>query len=466
MWKMNNSIKKELIKYFLLFSIVILSILWIFQFISFRSFYKDQRKKDLQQVAKKIEKNQSSSNFYETINTLALDKSVCIEIDNSNYYQVYNSTYFGKGCSTSKEETYKYKFDFINSNQKEKTYEQRNQKDQTDTMIVALRLDSNHFIFISTSVEPTESITALILKQLVVITILIVILSLFLASIISNHLSKPIKEINENAKKLAKKDFTSPIKNTSKILELSELSSTLQYAQKELSKTEELRRDLMANISHDLKTPLTMIKANAEICKDLHQNNKEKREQDMNTIISEVDRLTILVNDILTLSKMESMTEELKIEEIDLKNMIKEILQRYSILEETEKYTFDCIFPKEKVIISADKKKLEQVLYNLINNAINYTGEDNKVTIKVSNKENIKVEIIDTGKGIKEKDIPYIWDKYYKNQKKHKRNLVGTGLGLSIVKKILEEHHFPYGVKSKSNKGTTFYFEIPKEKEK
>ena len=114
----------------------------------------------------------------------------------------------------------------------------------------------------------------------------------------------------------------------------------------------------------------------------------------------------------------------------------------------------------------SDKKKLEQVLYNLINNAINYTGEDNHITIKVSDKENILVEITDTGKGIKEEDIPYIWDKYYKNQKKHKRNLVGTGLGLSIVKNILEEHKYNYGVKSKVGKGTTFYFEIPKEKEK
>ncbi len=464
MWK--NNLKTEILKYFLIFSIVILSFLWVFQVFSFRSFYKEQRKNDLENVAKKIDKNKTSSNLYETINNLALEKSVCVEIDNSNYYSLFNSTYFGRGCATSQQETYQYKFDFINSNQKEKTYEQRNQRDQTDTMIYALKLDNNNYIFISTSLDPTDSFTLLILKQISIITILIIILSVFLAQIIANHISKPIKTINEDAKKLAKKDFSNTFQNKSNILEIKELSDTLQYAQQELSKTDELRRDLMANISHDLKTPLTMIKANAEICKDLHQNNKEKREKDMDTIITEVNRLTILVNDILSLSKMESLTEELKIENINLKELINDIIKQYSILEETEKYTFECIYPKEEIIIKADHKKLEQVLYNLINNAINYTGEDNKVIIKATNKEKIKIEIIDSGKGIKEEEIPYIWDKYYKNQKNHKRNLVGTGLGLSIVKKILEEHKFQYGVQSKEGKGTTFFFEIPKEKEK
>ena len=113
--------------------------------------------------------------------------------------------------------------------------------------------------------------------------------------------------------------------------------------------------------------------------------------------------------------------------------------------------------------MSIKLKKLSQVIYNLINNAINYTGEDNKVTIRITNKETILVEIIDTGKGIKKEDIPYIWDKYYKNKKKHKRNLIGTGLGLSIVKNILESHNFEYGVKSKKDEGSTFYFKIPKE---
>ena len=218
----------------------------------------------------------------------------------------------------------------------------------------------------------------------------------------------------------------------------------------------------MANVSHDLKTPLTMIKAYAEMSRDLNGEDKVKRDKNMNVIIEEVDRLTILVNDILTLSSMQSKINELNLEEFDIVSLINTILKRYEIFKETENYNF--IFEnKKKILITADKKKIEQVIYNLINNAINYTGDDNLVTIKViSKKDCVRVEIKDTGKGINEEDIPYIWDRYYKNKKKHKRNLIGTGLGLSIVKSILELHKYNYGVKSEKNKGTTFYFEIIK----
>ena len=212
----------------------------------------------------------------------------------------------------------------------------------------------------------------------------------------------------------------------------------------------------MANVSHDLKTPLTMIKAYAEMSVDLHSNNKEKQEEDMKTIIDETDRLSNLVGDILTLSKMQSNMEELNIEEFNLIELIDNILNKYKYLEELENYHFNFIHKNKSIIVKADKSKLEQVIYNLVNNAINYTGDDNTVTIKVTSKEDIKVEIIDTGKGIKEEDIPYIWDKYFKNKKKHKRNLIGTGLGLSIVKQILEAHNYKYGIDSTLNKGTAF----------
>ena len=419
---------------------------------------------DAKMVAEQIQRNQNNENFEDIINNLAFDRSVCVEIANSNYKLIYSSAYFGKGCFSSMNTTYQYKSDFIMNGNEEKTYEIDNPKFNSKTLVYAKKLKNNQFAFINTSIEPVDSITLLIRKQLLVITILILILSYTLAYFISNYIASPIKHISQDAKEFARGNFQVEFKNNNKILEIEELTETLNYAKNELSKTEELRRDLMANVSHDLKTPLTMIKANAEIAKDLHLNNKEKQIKDMDTIISETDRLTLLVNDILTISKMESIKDELVMEKFDLISLIHNILEKYSVLQETEKYIFQFIHKEKSLFIQADKKRLEQVIYNLINNAINYTGEDNLVTIKVSNQEKILVEIIDTGKGIKESDIPYIWDKYYKNKKKHKRNLVGTGLGLSIVKKILEQHNYSYGVKSIENKGTTFYFEIPKEK--
>ena len=460
MLKKNNSIKKEVLKFFLIFSLLTIAILWFFQFFFFNSFYKSQKINDVQVVADTIKKEQNDSELFDTINDLAFDRSVCIEVVDQNYDLLYSSTYFGKGCISSIEKTSHFKFDFITGKTQEDTYEISNTEIKSNTIIHALKLEKNRYVFINTSLEPVESIIFLIRKQLIVLSIVILILSYILAYFISNHIAKPIKEINDEAKKLSTSEEA--IFKTSKIKEINELSDTLNYVQKELNKTEELRRDLMANVSHDLKTPLTMIKAYAEMAKDLHKNKEDKQTEDMDIIISEVDRLTTLVNDILELSKMESVIEELNIEKFDLIKLIDQILEKYKVLQEVEKYNFKFIHKDKKLLVKADKKRLEQVIYNLINNAINYTGEDNLVTIKVTNKENILVEIIDTGKGIKNEDIPYIWNKYYKNKKKHKRNLIGTGLGLNIVKKILEQHKFNYGVTSKLNVGTTFYFEIKK----
>lgn len=463
MWKLKNSLNNEILKYFLLLSIMILGILWIFQFVFFNSFYRDQKINDIKLVATTIKKSQYSNDFEETVNQLAFDQSVCIEIANDSLVSLYNSAFFGKGCFSNKESTLNYKADFINQEENEKTYELINHRFNTNTLVHAIKLNNNNYAFINTSLDPVDGTVALIRKELIVITIIILILSFILAYFISNHIAKPIKDISNEAKKMAKSDFNITFTDTSKILEIQELTTTLNYAKDELNKTEELRRDLMANTSHDLKTPLTMIKAYAEIAKDLHLDNKEKQREDMNTIISEADRLTILVNDILTLSKMETLKEELTIESFDLIKLVEEIIKNYQILQETEKYIFKFEHKDRELFIKADQKRISQVIYNLINNAINYTGNDNTVKIRISSKEDILVEIIDTGKGIKPENIPYIWDKYYKNKKKHKRNLIGTGLGLSIVKNILENHHFDYGVKSKENKGSIFYFKIPKE---
>ena len=178
--------------------------------------------------------------------------------------------------------------------------------------------------------------------------------------------------------------------------------------------------------------------------------------------MAEVDRLNVLVNDILDLSKMQAQADDIHLEKFDLVKEIKSIIKRYEIIKETENYRFVLELPT-KAMVMADQKKINQVIYNLVNNAINYTGKDKTVTIRLSKeKDAYLVEIIDTGKGIKEEEIPFIWDKYYKNEKNHQRNVVGTGLGLSIVKTILENHHFAYGVKSSKDKGTTFYFYVKK----
>ena len=290
---------------------------------------------------------------------------------------------------------------------------------------------------------------------------MILALSFILSYIISKKISSPIIKLSDSAKKLAKGKETTFVQDTD-IEEINELGTTLNQAKEELIKTDTLRRDLLANVSHDLKTPLTMIRAYAELVRDLNYDKEEKRNENLNVIIEETERLTSLVNDILELSSIEATMGELKLESFNLIDVIHTVLNHFKIYNLDEGYQFVFRHPKTCYVV-ADQKKLTQVIYNLLINAINYTGNDKKVTIQVIDEANkTRVEIIDTGKGIKKEEIPVIWDKYYKNDKHHKRNVVGTGLGLSIVKQILESHNFEYGVSSKTNHGTTFYFEIKK----
>ena len=454
-----NSLNQKIWKYFLIFSLFILSFLWFFQVIFFNKYYEITKIQDTKTVAKKIKNNQSSNYLASIINKNSLEKEVCVEIVDSGGITLYRSAFRGKGCLQGQS----YKALFITSGKSEGTYEIINQEYDTNSLVSALKLNNGTFAFVNSSLDPIESTVVILKNQLLVITIITILLAFTISYFISIHISKPIENISNEAKHLAKGNFNIDFAEND-ILEINELAKTLNYTKNELIKTDELRRDLMANVSHDLKTPLTMIKAYAEMSTDLHSDNKEKQKEDMKIIINETNRLTTLVNDILILSKMQSDIEELNIESFDLVELTNNILKSYSYLKELENYNFIFKHNKKKIILEADKQKIEQAIYNLINNAINYTGNDNKIFITILDKNNIiRVEIKDTGKGIKKEDLPYIWDKYYKNKKKHKRNLIGTGLGLSIVKNILEKHNFNYGVTTKENKGTSFYFETEKQ---
>ena len=320
----------------------------------------------------------------------------------------------------------------------------------------------NSRVYLYTTLEDINSTTSVLQSQLIYIMIAVLLLAIVISFFISRMLSKPITDITTKAKTLADNNFDVDF-DESDIYEIDELSNALNYLKEETSKTDEYRRDLMANVSHDLKTPLTMIKAYAEMVRDISYKDKNKREENLNVIINESDRLNVLVNDILELSKIQANASDINKEEFDLVKELKEILTRYDILKEKEGYEIILNTPK-KVMVNADKKRISQVLYNLINNAINYTGDDKKVYVNIiDNKKYYHIEIKDTGKGIDKDDLKHIWDKYYKKDKNHKRNVMGTGLGLSIVKNILVKHEFNYGVDSVKDKGSIFYFDIPKE---
>ncbi len=413
------------------------------------------------QIILSYQKLDNSDQFYQQLENISFENGVCIELMNQNILIPYSSSFGSLECLKDTH-TQKYKDDFINSQQLIQKYTLINSQFQNKTLLYGIHLEDSLYAFVSASLVPIHSTVSILQSQFIYVTLIVLLLSLIVSYFISKLIAKPIKEITQSAQELSKGNYEANFTTTTDIIEIQKLTDTLNHASSELAKTNELRRDLMANVSHDLKTPLTMIKAYAEMVRDLTYKNKQKRESNLNTIIDETDRLNALVNDILSLSVMESKMLTLEIEEFDLTQFIDTIIKRYEIFSTTLEYQF-IVNTQKPILVKADKQKLEQVIYNLINNAINYTGEDKKVYIQILEaKKEITVEITDTGKGIDQEEIPLIWDKYYRSQKNHQRNTVGTGLGLSIVKNILELHHFEYGVRSKKGKGTTFYFKIHK----
>lgn len=459
MTKVHNSLHFKTLEYLIVFSISILLLLWLVQIVFFKIYYEKYQMNYTLELVEKIV-NIDNNNIFEGIDTLSLDNNICLE-----YIDYWGNKYFYNNKTTScllgKSDAIDKEIVSIKKKKEDVSFEKiLNPLNNSVSLLYGIK-KNNGYIFLFTSLEDIGTTTSLVKSQLIYTTLLAIIFSIIIALFLSKRIARPISNMTEKAKKLAEGNYDVHFESTG-INEIDELANSLNYLEQEVSKTDEYRRDLMANVSHDLKTPLTMIKAYAEMIRDITIDNKEKTVSNLNVIIAETDRLNILVNDILELSKLQNAQNDLEITEFDIVSLIKDILTRYDIIKETEHYKLLLESP-ESIIVHADKKRISQVIYNLINNAINYTGDDLSVTIRLTDKKNsCLVEIIDTGKGIDKKDLPNIWDRYYKKEKNHKRNVVGTGLGLSIVKNILEQHSFAYGVKSAKNKGTIFYFEIKK----
>ena len=334
----------------------------------------------------------------------------------------------------------------------------RDKSDALTTIRVSLIEDGdgNEYLVIQDSeLIPLNATVKTLERQFGWIMCFLIMGALVVALIMSRFVCLPIERMSRSAKMLAKGDYDIDF-SAGGYREVEELADALNYAAEELAKNDNLQKELVANVSHDLRTPLTMIKGYSEVMRDIPGENTPENVQ---VIIDETERLTELVNDILDLSKIKSGTRKPEKEIFDLTETVGAVLLRYEKFKEKEKYVIN--FEKsDRVEVNADRTMILQVVYNLVNNALNYTGEDKTVTIKQTILGNqVRISVTDSGEGIAKEDIPYIWDRYYKVDKVHKRAVVGTGLGLAIVKSILEAHGASYGVESQVGEGTTFYFD-------
>ncbi|KAF0092107.1 MAG: integral membrane sensor signal transduction histidine kinase [Fusobacteria bacterium] len=422
-------LKWRVFGYLLGFSALLLVVLWLFQTIFLNDMYRITRMWEIEKAVSIVRKNIDSPDLDEIIVDLYVEKEIYIKATNE----------FAPPQRMMFMESSGHRMETLT---KEYIFELEDGKSLSLTFYAII--------------TPVNATVSTLQYQLIIITIFMIILSIGLAVILSRKISKPIERINISAKNLAKGDYETSFSGDG-YLEISELSDTLNYTALELSKVEKLRRDLIAHISHDLRTPLSLIYSYAEM---MHDFPDEITGEQTKVIMDETSRLSSLVDDVLDISRFEAGVPLLNISRFNLTNTLKGAVDRVSELVKVDGFLLNFVSNGD-VFISADELKVTQAFYNLLINAINYTGDDKVVTIRqTAFIDKVRIEVRDSGEGVDPLHLPYIWERYYKVDKNHMRPVTGTGLGLSIVKKIVESHGGECGVDSIVGSGSTFWFEL------
>lgn len=459
--------------YIAAFTAALLVVVWLFQVVLLDKFYENEKMNELMSTADVIEKNIDSDELRSIIyNRASANGADILVITQTPLYQkTEKALSFSSILNSDLIVNYMIKQAFEDGGSCIRRSTEGGGKKQSpfskttsENMIYCRVLDEGgdtyKYILVSVTLTPVGATVKTIQKQLYVISAVFIVLAIVLGILLSRNISHPIIKINKSAKKLGEGKYDISFEGEG-YREVYELSETLNTAANELSKVDTLRRELIANISHDLRTPLTMITGYSEVMRDIPGENTPENIQ---VVIDEAEHLRRLVNDILSISKIEAGMDSADVVEYNITQSVKNIIARYSKMKGVDGYTIRFEYDSE-VTVCADETKISQVIYNLLNNAINYTGEDKNVVIKQSvrgenGKKKVRFDVIDSGIGIAEENIKYIWDRYYKENRTHKRAGVGTGLGLSIVKGVVELHGGKYGVVSSEGKGSDFWFEI------
>lgn len=344
--------------------------------------------------------------------------------------------------------------------------------------------EDEHYFFCMASLQPVGEAVDILKKYVIYLAPVILALVLALSLIYSRIVSRPLLTLNRSAARLAKLDFTDHPEIRSKdefgelsrnmnalsqnldsaLHELRLANEQLQEDMREKQRSEQLRKELVANISHDLKTPLGIVKGFAEGLQDGVAD--DKRERYLALIVNETDRMNALIMDMLELSKFEVKAVKLNIERFSLTNLVREVASSFTQQLESKQLRLRVRQDGEReLFVYGDRRRIEQVLLNLLSNAIRHAIEDSAIVIEMERAEGetIKTIVENTGPSIAEKDLSRIWDQFYRAERSRDRKSGGTGLGLAIVKHILELHGSHYGAANIEN-GVAFSFTLQENK--
>lgn len=460
-----ESIETQTIRKFLIITASILFVMWILQILFFEAFYENVRMQELYKSTKEIQNIYLNQDYHEDLNNYAFKNNLNViisKIQNGSIVVDY-STY---GINQDQ-----FVFPKI-----EKSLEKLG--NTTDTYIVyenlelttrvyfeKLKLNNNDvFLYIETLYTPLQSTNEVFIRLLLVASVISFIIAMFFSYFLSKAISEPILNISKKAKTLSEGEFDINF-SSNEYEEVKQLSDTLNYAIQEIKKSQILQKEVICNVTHELKTPLTMIQSYAELINDISGDNKEKREEHLKIILEETKRLEYLVDDIMQYSKLESGLIEYNYSQFDLVKVVKKLEEFYKEKYEEKGFNFVFNYEFDEFFVYGDINRIEQVIINFLNNAVNYSTDKKLIKVYLNKEEDIaKLIIRDYGMGISKEDLEHIFEKHFRSIGA-KRVSVGSGIGLSICKSILEEHKLRYGVQSEVGKGSAFYVNFIKVKE-
>lgn len=504
--KSSPSIRRLLLVYIILFFSSMLIVLWLLQTVFMDDFYRAIKKKEIKEAYERISLiSPYDTNSSDEAKTVADEYGVCVSVysvtDSTSAVTLFSAHTLSHCTIHNTEGSSKFKlysaaverggvfFQYFGYDPQFRVFssipedEVSSGADEVSMIYVRVMSGATEnggdiMVILNSVITPVSATVSTIYVQLGLFTVLFILMSALFVWIISRRFTAPLAKLTESARNFGSAQIpeqrslqSSQITdessyngfNANGYREIEMLSDTLNYASEELIKNDRLRRELMANFSHDLRTPLTMIIGYGEMMRDIPG---ESTPENAANIVSEAERLNLLVNDMLELSKLQTGTAELKITEFSLTELVCDAVTRYGELMSHEGYTIT--FERNEngtdanvAIVESDASRLGRVLQNLVGNAIQHSGENKTVTVRqIINNGWVTIAVRDRGEGIPAEKLPFLWERYYKVNSAHKRSSKGTGLGLSIVKATMEQLGGHYGVESKVGEGSTFWFAI------
>lgn len=435
-----------------------------------RPYYRNRKTSDVRALAQEITLHLYPE--YEEEGNLLVNRIVennaCVLVRNSQGKNVYFKDGLGLGCLLKEPYHETVSQVFKDTSSKEKSMSLKNELTDQDMLIYGLRFESNletNYVYVSTALEPVDSLVSFFATQYFWYTVLALLIASGVAVWVSKSISKPIVQMKDEAKKWSKANYGVSFEGGG-IQEMEELALALNQSSKKLNQIEEFRRDLFANVSHDIRTPLTNIQAYTEMLQDFSVEDPIKRKKHLEVIMKEARYMNQLVQDMKDLSQMEAGHYALHKSNVDMALKIREILDLFDPQIQEKKLQVKLKIPGSLTIF-ADEVKMGQVISNYLINAMKHSPEGASIEIRLwrlEDEETMRFEVEDHGEGISPEDQENIWNRYQKASKSFSRSTDSTGLGLAIVKAILEAHGAKYGLISEQGKGSTFYMEYKDER--